>query len=76
MTGSDIFDSLNPNSLETVNDAKPEPSLARAKPGARFEFERVGYFCVDFDSAKGKLVFNRTLPHKDTGTKIEKNASS
>jgi glutaminyl-tRNA synthetase len=71
MTGSDLFDNLNPNSLEIVSDAKLEPSLASAKPGDRFQFERVGYFCVDPDSTSGKLVFNRTLPPKDTCAKTE-----
>ncbi len=72
--GQDVLDNLNPNSLEIVSDAKLEPSLATAKPGDRFQFERVGYFCVDPDSTEGKLVFNRTLPLKDTWAKIEKKA--
>ena len=50
--------------------------MADAKPGDRFQFERVGYFCVDPDSAPGKLVFNRTLPLKDTWAKIEKKAGA
>ncbi len=74
--GQDVLDNLNPNSLEILNDAKLEPSLAGAKPGDRFQFERVGYFCVDPDSAAGKLVFNRTLPLKDTWAKIEKKAGA
>ncbi len=74
--GQDVLDNLNPNSLEIVNDAKLEPSLASAKPGDRFQFERVGYFCVDPDSAAEKLVFNRTLPLKDTWAKIEKKAGA
>jgi len=72
--GGDLFDNLNPNSLEMVSDAKLEPSLANAQPGDRFQFERVGYFCVDPDSAQEKLVFNRTLALKDTWAKIEKKA--
>src|SRR5208282_999265 len=72
--GQDVLDNLNPNSLEIVNNAKLEPSLASAKPGDRFQFERVGYFCVDPDSSESKLVFNRTLPLKDTWAKIEKKA--
>jgi glutaminyl-tRNA synthetase len=72
----DVLDNLNPNSLEIVNDAKLEPSLASAKPGDRFQFERVGYFCVDPDSTAEKLVFNRTLPLKDTWAKIEKKAGT
>jgi glutaminyl-tRNA synthetase len=70
--GQDVLDNLNPNSLEIVNDAKLEPSLGSAKPGDRFQFERVGYFCVDPDTTAEKLVFNRTLPLKDTWAKIEK----
>jgi glutaminyl-tRNA synthetase len=72
--GQDVLDNLNPNSLEIVSDAKLEPSLASAKPGDRFQFERVGYFCVDPDSTGEKLVFNRTLPLKDSWAKIEKKA--
>jgi glutaminyl-tRNA synthetase len=70
--GQDVLSNLNPNSLEILTGAKLEPSLADAKPGAGFQFERVGYFCVDPDSAAGNLVFNRTLPLKDTWAKIEK----
>ena len=72
--GQDVLSNLNPNSLEILTEAKLEPSLANAKTGERFQFERVGYFCVDPDSAPGKLVFNRTLPLKDTWAKIEKKA--
>jgi len=70
--GGSFLDNLNPNSLEVITDAKLEPSLATAKAGAHFQFERVGYFCVDPDSAEGRLVFNRTLALKDTWAKIEK----
>jgi glutaminyl-tRNA synthetase len=70
--GRDVLDNLNPNSLEIVTEAKLEPSLADAKVGAPFQFERVGYFCLDPDSTQGKLVFNRTLPLKDSWAKIEK----
>ena len=59
-----------------MTDAKLEPSLASAKPGDRFQFERVGYFCADPDSTAEKLVFNRTLPLKDTWAKIEKKAGA
>ena len=72
--GQDVLDNLNPSSLEIVNDAKLEPSLGSARPGDRFQFERVGYFCVDPDTTAEKLVFNRTLPLKDTWAKIEKKA--
>ncbi len=74
--GQDVLSNLNPNSLEIVSGAKLEPSLAEAKPGERFQFERVGYFCVDLDSAPGKLVFNRTLPLKDTWAKIAKKSGA
>jgi glutaminyl-tRNA synthetase len=70
--GQDVLDNLNPNSLEIVTGAKLEPSLAQAGVGDRFQFERVGYFCVDPDSKEGSLVFNRTLPLKDSWAKIEK----
>jgi glutaminyl-tRNA synthetase len=73
--GEDVLSNLNPNSLEVLTDAKLEPSLADAKPGDRFQFERVGYFCVDRDSTPGKLVFNRTLSLKDSWAKIEKATS-
>ncbi len=74
--GGDLFDNLNSNSLEIVTDAKLEPSLVTAKPGDRYQFERVGYFCADPDSTAEKLVFNRTLPLKDTWAKIEKKAGA
>ena len=74
--GGSYLDSLNPDSLEIINDAKLEPSLATANVEDRYQFERVGYFCLDPDSAPGKLVFNRTLPLKDGWAKIEKKAAS
>ncbi|MGP8186764.1 MAG: glutamate--tRNA ligase family protein, partial [Terracidiphilus sp.] len=74
--GGDLFDNLNPNSLEILTEAKLEPSLASAKLEDRYQFERVGYFCLDPDSAAGHLVFNRTLALKDTWAKIEKKAGS
>jgi len=55
-----------------LTNAKLEPSLASAKPGDRCQFERLGYFCVDPDSKPGALVFNRTVPLRDTWAKIEK----
>ncbi len=70
--GEDVLSNLNPNSIEILTGAKLEPSLATAKAGDRFQFERVGYFCVDRDSAPGKLVFNRTLSLKDSWAKIER----
>ncbi|MGP8184651.1 MAG: glutamine--tRNA ligase/YqeY domain fusion protein [Terracidiphilus sp.] len=70
--GKDVLDNLNPNSLEILTSAKLEPSLANAKLEDRYQFERVGYFCLDPDSTPEKLVFNRTLPLKDSWAKIEK----
>ncbi len=63
---------INPNSLEVVRDCKVERSLANTKPQDRFQFERLGYFCVDDESKPGKLVFNRTVTLRDTWAKIEK----
>ncbi len=74
--GEDVLSNLNPNSLEILTGAKLEPSLAEASAGGHFQFERVGYFCVDPDSAPGKLVFNRTLALKDAWAKIEKKAGA
>ncbi|MEP6914175.1 MAG: glutamine--tRNA ligase/YqeY domain fusion protein [Acidobacteriota bacterium] len=62
---------LNPASLEVLTTAKLEPSVARAVPGTRYQFERLGYFCVDADSAPGRLVFNRTVTLKDAWARIE-----
>ena len=70
--GQDVLDNLNPNSLEVIPDAKLEPSLANAAVGARYQFERLGYFCVDADSKPGKPVFNRTIALKDTWAKEQK----
>jgi glutaminyl-tRNA synthetase len=61
---------LNPSSLEVLRDCKLEPSAAGSPPGARYQFERLGYFCVDPDSTAGGLVFNRTVTLKDTWAKI------
>jgi glutaminyl-tRNA synthetase len=63
---------LNPNSLEVVSGCQLEPSLRAAPPGSRYQFERLGYFCVDLDSTAEKLVFNRTVALRDTWAKIEK----
>jgi glutaminyl-tRNA synthetase len=68
--GQDFTANLNPNSLEVLT-SKVEPSLKDASPSTRFQFERMGYFCVDPDSTPGKLVFNRTIGLKDTWAKIE-----
>jgi glutaminyl-tRNA synthetase len=63
---------VNPNSLECLTDCWVEPSLAAAGTGGRYQFERTGYFCVDQDTKPGHLVFNRTVPLRDTWAKIEK----
>ncbi len=63
---------LNPDSLQGLTCCKVEPSLKDATPGSRYQFERQGYFCVDPDTAEGKLVFNGTVPLRDTWAKIEK----
>jgi glutaminyl-tRNA synthetase len=63
---------LNPGSLEVLTDCRVEPGLATARPGDRFQFERLGYFCVDRHSSEGALVFNRTVTLRDTWAKIEK----
>jgi glutaminyl-tRNA synthetase len=71
--GVDFKAHLNPHSLETLTSAKVEPSLACALPGSRYQFERLGYFCVDaVDSSGGDLVFNRTVSLRDTWAKIIK----
>jgi glutaminyl-tRNA synthetase len=69
--GQDVLDNLNPNSVEILTGAKLEPSLANAKLEDRFQFERVGYFCLDPDSTPANLVFNRALALKDSWAKIE-----
>jgi len=69
--GADYKDNLNPDSLIILKNCKLEPTLANAKPGDRFQFLRMGYFCVDNkDSKPGALVFNKTVGLKDTWAKI------
>jgi glutaminyl-tRNA synthetase len=71
--GLDFKSYLNPGSLETLTTCRIEPSLSGAVPGSRYQFERLGYFCVDpLDSQEGALVFNRTVTLRDTWAKIEK----
>ena len=70
--GKDFTANLNPQSLEVVRSAMLEPSLADVPVGARYQFERLGYFCADHESKPGKPVFNRTVALKDTWAKIEK----
>jgi glutaminyl-tRNA synthetase len=62
---------LNPGSLEVLPHCKLEPSVAGAAPGTRYQFERVGYFCVDADTTGDRLVFNRTVTLKDSWARIE-----
>ncbi|MDR0609057.1 MAG: glutamine--tRNA ligase/YqeY domain fusion protein [Planctomycetaceae bacterium] len=70
---TDYKDYLNKNSLEIISDARLEPDLAEATSNKRYQFERIGYFCVDsVDSKPDKLVFNRTVSLRDSWAKIEK----
>jgi glutaminyl-tRNA synthetase len=66
----DFLLNLNPRSLETIPHAKLEPSIRAALPESRYQFERLGYFCVDADSTDGTLVFNRTVTLKDSWAKV------
>jgi glutaminyl-tRNA synthetase len=70
--GQEFTANLNPQSLEVISNAKIEPSLAAAAVESRYQFERLGYFCVDPDSKPGRPVFNRTVALKDAWAKIEK----
>ena len=67
----DFKDALDPESLQVISGCRIERSLAGAAPGAKYQFERQGYFCVDPDSSADKLVFNRTVTLRDTWAKIE-----
>ncbi len=66
----DFRTQINPDSLRVVSDARVEPSLAAAPAGARFQFERLGYFAADPDTRPGAPVFNRTVTLKDTWARI------
>ncbi len=69
--GADFLAHLNPGSLEVIQAARVEPSLAGASPGDHFQFERLGYFNLDpVEGARGRLVFNRTVPLRDTWAKL------
>jgi len=70
--GRDFLANLNPRSLEVLTGCWGEPSLAKARPGGIYQFERQGYFCVDPDPANGRLVFSRTVSLKDEWARIEK----
>jgi glutaminyl-tRNA synthetase len=69
--GEDFVASLNPESLEVLAECRLEPSLGEAVVGEKFQFERLGYFCVDPDSTKERPVFNRTVTLKDTWAKLQ-----
>jgi glutaminyl-tRNA synthetase len=73
--GTDWKETVSPASLEVMENCKVEPSVKAVKPGERFQFERLGYFCVDPDSKPGHPVFNRTVTLKDTWAKIEKKSA-
>ncbi len=70
-TGENWKQYINPNSLQVISSCKVEPSLMHAAPQDRFQFERLGYFCVDDDSKPGALVFNRSVTLRDTWAKIQ-----
>ncbi len=70
--GTDFKSNLNPNALEVLTSCQVEPSLAAAKSLSRYQFERLGYFCVDPDSSEGRLVFNRTVTLRDPWAKMQK----
>jgi glutaminyl-tRNA synthetase len=70
--GTDFRAYFNPNSLEVLTSCRVEPALADVPSGSRYQFERMGYFCVDPDSSPGKLVFNRIVSLRDTWLKIQK----
>lgn len=71
--GADFKDCLNPDSLRVADSCRIEPSLANAKPGTRYQFERIGYFCLDpVDSTGERLIFNRTVTLRDTWARIQK----
>jgi len=67
----DFLADLNPASLETIDDARLEPSLAGLEPGERVQFERLGYFCADPDTTPERPVFNRTVTLRDTWAKVK-----
>jgi glutaminyl-tRNA synthetase len=74
--GSDWLKNVNPRSLERLSDCRVEPYLQNARPGDRFQFERLGYFCTDVvDCSQGRLVFNRSVTLRDTWAKVDKRRS-
>jgi glutaminyl-tRNA synthetase len=71
LAGKTWLDLLNPNSLDVRTNCWVEPSVADANAGSRFQFERLGYFCVDPDSTSERLVFNRTVSLRDSWRKAQ-----
>jgi glutaminyl-tRNA synthetase len=71
--GQDFTDVINPTSLTVIANAQVEPSLKSAQAGQRFQFERLGYFCLDPDTTADQVVFNRTVSLKDEWAKVQKN---
>jgi glutaminyl-tRNA synthetase len=69
--GSDWKDNINPDSMVVMESAKLEPGLNQAKPGERFQFLRLGYFCVDKDSTPEAPIFNRTVALRDTWARMD-----
>ena len=74
--GEDYKKNINPESVKVINPCFVEPSLAAAKPLAPYQFERLGYFCLDPDSKADHLIFNRTVTLKDAWAKIEKSGKA
>ena len=73
--GVDWLTNVNPKSLELLTDCRVEPILANARVGERYQFERLGYFCVDsVDSTERRLVFNRTVTLRDSWANLQKAA--
>ena len=70
--GEDFKSNLNPNSLQVLTNCRVEPSLADSEPLSRYQFERIGYFCIDPHSSDDMLIFNRTVSLRDTWAKIQK----
>jgi glutaminyl-tRNA synthetase len=74
--GEDFTANINPNSLEVLQNCWLEPGIAGAEPFSRYQFERVGYFCVDPDSTSDQLIFNRTVGLRDQWAKLQKRAGN
>jgi glutaminyl-tRNA synthetase len=74
--GEDFTSYINPDSLEVLSPCYLEPSIAGAQPLSRYQFERLGYFCVDADSSGERLVFNRTVGLRDQWAKVQRQAGT